>query len=85
MQPYARSADEMDRRVTTVEVQLLNMSTKLDRHMGQTAALIETLDRRQDHSDVIMARMIGGLIVAQFLAILFAPAIRVALGLATTN
>lgn len=76
-----RSADEMDRRMTTVEVQMLNLTTKLDAHVGATNRLIDRLDARADKADVVMARMIGGLIVAQFLAILLAPALRAALGL----
>ena len=77
-----RTANEMDRRVTTVEVQLLNMASKLDRHIEQTGDIIERMEERQIKAEVGMARLIGGLIVAQFLAIIMAPAIRAALGLA---
>ena len=82
-QTSPRTALEMDRRMTTMEVQLLNMSTKLDLHIEQTRHMIDRLDQRQDKSDIFMARLVGGLVVAQFLAILFAPVIRAALGLST--
>ena len=79
----------MDRRLTTVESQLLNVVARLDEHITLERAerkdlmtLMDRLDARQDKNDVLMARFIGGLIVAQFLAILFAPVIRAALGLA---
>lgn len=71
----------MDRRLTTIEVQMVNLASKLDGHVISTNRLIDKLDSRADKSDILMARMIGGLIVAQFLAILFAPALRAALGL----
>ena len=83
VQTSPRTALEMDRRMTTMEVQLLNMTTKMDMHIEQTRHMIDRLDQRQDRADVVMARLIGGLIVAQFLAILFAPVIRSALGLST--
>jgi hypothetical protein len=73
-----RSAVEMDRRMTTLEQQVISISNTLQR----TNDLIDKLDHRQDRTDILQARMIGGLIVAQFLAILFAPAIRAAFGLA---
>lgn len=76
-----RSASEMDRRLTTMEVQLMHVATKLDEHVQTSARIVERLDSRQDRADIVMARLIGGLIVAQFLAILFAPVIRGALGL----
>ena len=38
----------------------------------------------KDRADIFAARLIGGLIVAQFMAILFAPVIRGALGLSIT-
>lgn len=79
-----RPASEMDRRLTTIEVQLLNMGTKLDKHIESTQTLIERLDTRQDKADVFTARLVGGLVVAQFLAILFAPVIRASLGLSVT-
>lgn len=79
-----RSADEMDRRLTTVEVQMVNLVTKLDAHVSATNRLIDKLDARADQSDVFMARLVGGLVVAQFLAILFAPVIRASLGLSIT-
>ena len=71
----------MDRRVTTVEVQLINMGVKLDRHIELERGAIEEMEARQHAQELTMARLVGGLIVAQFLAILFAPAIRAALGL----
>lgn len=76
-----RMANEMDRRVTTVEVQLLNIGTRLDRHIEVENDMIERLEASQHKQELQMARLIGGLIVAQFLAILFAPTIRAALGL----
>lgn len=78
-----RTATEMDRRVTTVEVQLLNIGSKLDRHIELERGAIEEMEARQHKQELTMARLIGGLIVAQFLAILFAPTIRAALGLGT--
>lgn len=71
----------MDRRLTTVEIQLVNMGRTMDRHIEQTSDLIERLEGAQHKQELTMARLVGGLIVAQFLAILFAPAIRAALGL----
>lgn len=78
----------MDRRLTTVESQLVNVVARLEEHIAieraerkDLMALVDKLDARQDHQDVLMARFIGGLIVAQFLAILFAPVIRTSLGL----
>lgn len=53
----------------------------MDRHIEQTGDLIERLESAQHKQELTMARLVGGLIVAQFLAILFAPAIRAALGL----
>lgn len=79
-----RPASEMDRRLTTMEVQLLGMARTLDAHIERTNTLIERLDSRADRQDVFTARLVGGLVVAQFLAILFAPVIRASLGLATT-
>ena len=79
-----RTAYEMDRRLTTIEVQMVNLATKLDAHVAASNALIDRLDLRQDRADVFAARLIGGLIVAQFMAILFAPVIRGALGLSIT-
>ena len=78
--------------MTTVEVQLLNMAGKIDKHIEQSARnnelqearfeeAIEKLEERQLKAEIGMARLIGGLVVAQFLAILFAPVIRTALGL----
>lgn len=78
-----RAAWEMDRRLTTIETQMVNLATKLDAHVEASNRLIERLDARADRTDVLMARLIGGLIVAQFLAILFAPVIRTSLGLST--
>lgn len=76
-----RTASEMDRRLTTVEIQMLNLGNKLDTHITATNRLIDKLDERADRTDVFIARLIGGLIVAQFLAILLAPVIRASLGL----
>lgn len=83
-----RRASEMDRRMTTMEVQLLNMGRRMDEHIVQsslsderTAVAIAHLDHRQDRSDIFTARLIGGLLVAQFLVILIAPAVRTAIGL----
>jgi hypothetical protein len=75
-------AGEMDRRMTVMEQQLLNMGRRLDEHMVSTNRMIEKIDDKQDRADLMMARMVGGLIVAQFLAILLGPALRAALGLA---
>lgn len=79
-----RSASEMDRRVTTIEVQMVNLATKMDSHIVLQSRLMERLDERADRSDVFIARLVGGLVVAQFLAILFAPVIRASLGLSVT-
>ncbi len=79
----ARPASEMDRRTTTLEVQMVNLARELQKHMDQTNRMIEKLDDRSDRHELLMARLIGGLIVAQFLAILFAPVIRTAFGLST--
>ena len=76
-----RTAAEMDRRVTTVEVQLVNIGSKLDRHIDLERAAILAMEDRQHKQEVMMAKLIGGLIVAQFLAILLAPTIRAAFGL----
>jgi hypothetical protein len=73
----------MDRRLTTIEVQIINLGTKLNDHMTQTNRMIEKLDDKSDRHELMMARLIGGLILAQFLAILFAPVIRSAFGLST--
>ncbi len=84
VEPVAvRPASEMDRRLTTIEVQMLNLSKTLESHMVQTTRMIEKLDDRSDRHEILMSRLIGGLIVAQFLAILFAPVIRNAFGLST--
>ena len=80
----ARSAGEMDRRLTALEVQMVNLTTALDRHVVASNSLIDKLDARQDRADIFAARLIGGLVVAQFLAILFAPVIRSSLGLNIT-
>lgn len=79
-----RPASEMDRRLTTIEVQMVHLATELDRHISATNRLIERLDHRADRADVFTARLVGGLVVAQFLAILFAPVIRSAFGLSIT-
>ena len=78
-----RPASEMDRRTTTLEVQMVNLNRELQNHIQQTNRMIEKLDDRSDRHELLMARLIGGLIVAQFLAILFAPVIRSAFGLST--
>lgn len=62
---------------------MVHLTTRLDAHVVQTSQLIERLDSRADRADIFMARMIGGLIVAQFMAILFAPVIRAAFGMNT--
>ena len=84
----SRSAAEMDRRLTTFEVELMHMGRRLDTHVADSRRegdallrAVETLDRRQDRSDIFTARLIGGLLVAQFLVILIAPAVRAAIGL----
>jgi len=83
-----RYASEMDRRVTAFEVELVHMGRRLDAHVTDSRRegdallrAIETLDRRQDRSDIFTARLIGGLLVAQFLVILIAPAARKVIGL----
>ncbi len=76
-----RPASEMDRRLTAVEVQMVNLTTTLDRHVRDASRMLEKLDDKTDKQELMMARLIGGLIVAQFLAILFAPALRAALGI----
>lgn len=89
MEPHEpRYASEMDRRLTTVELELLHMGRRLDVHLSDSrregdtlARAIDTLDKRQDRSDIFTARLIGGLLVAQFLVILIAPAVRAAVGL----
>ncbi len=89
MEPHElRLASEMDRRVTTLELQLLHMGSRLDTHLIDSrregdalARSMEILDKRQDRSDIFTARLIGGLLVAQFLVILIAPAVRAAIGL----
>lgn len=67
--------------MTILEQQFASLGKRIDAHIETTNRLIDRLDERADKSDILQARMIGGLVVAQFLAILFAPALRAALGL----
>jgi hypothetical protein len=71
----------VERRVTILEAQFSALGRRIDEHIATTNKLIERLDERADRADVLQARLVGGLVVAQFLAILFAPALRSALGL----
>jgi hypothetical protein len=73
--------DDVVRRVTILETQFSALGRRIDEHIDKTNKLIERLDERADRADILQARLLGGLIVAQFLAILFAPALRAALGL----
>ena len=67
--------------MTILETRFSDLLSRMDTHIVTTNALLAKLDERADRADVVQARLIGGLIVAQFLAIIFAPALRTALGL----
>lgn len=76
-----RADDDVERRVTILETQFAALGRRIDEHIEVTNRLISKLDERADRADVLQARLLGGLIMAQFLAILVAPALRAALGL----
>lgn len=69
--------------MTVLETQFAALGRRIDEHIDVTNKLIDRLDARADRSDIFQARMLGALVVAQFMAILFAPALRAALGLST--
>jgi len=69
--------------MTVVEVELLNLGRRFQRHVDRTETLLEKLDARMDRTDVLMARLLAGISVLIFLGQLLAPAVGRLLGLPT--
>ena len=71
----------MGDRVTTLEVELVNLGRRFERHVDSSDRLLEKLDARMDRNDIVVARLLAGISILVFLGQVFAPVVRRALGL----
>ena len=83
-QEYRRASDTpMETRMTVVEVELRHFAKLFEAHVTKSDQLLEKLDSRADHQDILMARIFAGLVLAGFVAQVIAPLIQRALGFPT--
>jgi hypothetical protein len=69
--------------VTVIEVELLNLGKRFERHTTKSDQLLEKLDQRADKQELVMARLLAGLAVLMFLGQVLAPVVGRLLGLPT--